>query len=87
MSAKDINVSLSLMMAIDLDIFEAIELGSVMHSENILPCLLSSMHQFFIPELRISSIDIEEPVISGFVSHEIEEAIALATEVIPLIVG
>jgi hypothetical protein len=78
----DLRVSLGLLLAINQDLLGNLNLGSLLHMKNILPCLLSSLHQFNITQLAVSIEDLEKPTINGFISQEVKDAISLSIDAV-----
>lgn len=72
---EDVSVSMALLLAIDLGIFESIELGSILHVENILPCILSAVREAGVTQLRVSVGSVRSFSVSGFQSSEISLAL------------
>ena len=72
---EDVSVSMALLLAIDLGIFESIKFGSILHLESILPCILSAVHEADVTQLRISVGSVRSFSVSGFQSSEISLAL------------
>jgi hypothetical protein len=51
---RDVNLSLAILMAINVDLFESLEMFSIMELENILPCILSTAETASFTELELS---------------------------------
>ena len=75
------DISLSFLLAIDLDALGSIKLGSVLDIGKILPCLLSSAREASLTELQVSVQEIDFEV-EGFQSPEVSNAVADSTRVI-----
>jgi Paraquat-inducible protein A len=56
----------AILLAIDYNLLGALQLGSLLELNNILPCLFSTLVAFDIPQLQISVESIEAPSIRGF---------------------
>lgn len=79
---KDVNMSVGVFLAINEDALGDLELGSLLHMENILPCLLSSLYHFEVTQLAVSVSDIEEPTFDGYISPKIKEVISTSIQMI-----
>lgn len=71
-----LDVNLALFMAIDQGKLDALKLGSLLDSSNILPCLLSSMVEFEVSGLNVSVADLSVPNMTGFISPGIDRIIS-----------
>jgi hypothetical protein len=72
---EDFSVSMAMLLAVDLGTFESIELGSILHLENILPCILSTVHEADVTQLRASVGSLRSFSVTGFQSSEISLAL------------
>ena len=72
---NNVDVVASLMAAIDQDKLGRIELASILKSENIVDCLMSSMFAFNVSGLNVQLDSIDDPVLDGFVSAGIDRII------------
>ena len=79
---KDVNMSVGVFLAIDEDALGDLELGSLLHMKNILPCLLSSLYHFEVSQLAVSVSDIEEPTFDGYISPRVKEVISSSIQMI-----
>ena len=79
---KDVNVTLGTFIAFDGEDLGKIELGSVLHMKNILPCLISSLYRFEITQLAVSVSDIDIPTFEGYISAGTNEIISSSMELI-----
>lgn len=61
----DVEVNVPLSIAMDLDLFNQLELGSLLHTSDLLPCVLSTVTDFQIPQMSMSVGEIREPKIHG----------------------
>lgn len=68
---SDVNLSLALLMAIDLDLFESLEMWSIMDLKNILPCVMSTVEAASFTEMELSIGSISDFSIEGFDSREV----------------
>ena len=80
MDLTGLNVSLALFMAIDEEKFDALKIGSLLQSSNILPCLLSAMEGFEVANLNVSVTDMTVPTMSGFISPGIDRILSDVAE-------
>jgi len=64
----NVSAALSLLLAIDSGLLEAVEIGSLLRKGKISPCLLSTIFDVAVAGLSINMDDIEPPTVSGFVS-------------------
>mmetsp|Transcript_12710 Transcript_12710/g.12316 ORF Transcript_12710/g.12316 Transcript_12710/m.12316 type:complete len:287 (-) Transcript_12710:511-1371(-) len=78
----DLEVSLGVLLAIDQDALGNLELGSLLHMKNILPCILSSMYRFEVSQMAVSVGNIDVPTIDGFVSQETKDVISSSIDAI-----
>jgi hypothetical protein len=77
---NDLNVTFALFMAVNRDKFNALTIGSLLRSRNLLPCLLSSTEAFEISDLQVTIGDLSQPNLSGFVSPGIDRLVSTAAE-------
>ena len=68
---SEINLSAALLMAIDLDLFESLDLWSLMELRKILPCVMSTAQAAKFTELELSVNSITDFSIVGFDSYEL----------------
>uniref|UniRef100_A0A7R9WEW7 Uncharacterized protein n=1 Tax=Pseudictyota dubia TaxID=2749911 RepID=A0A7R9WEW7_9STRA len=71
----DIEATIAFLVALDLDRLGSLPLGSILRIEQILPCVLSSMHAVNLTQFSVSVGDISEPDIHGFISPDTKNAI------------
>jgi hypothetical protein len=76
----NINVDMAIFMAIDQTKFESISLGSLLSTNNILPCFLSAMTALEISGLNVTIADISVPTLEGFVSPGIDRIVSQLAE-------
>ena len=70
----DLSASIPLFTAIDRDLLKSIQVGSLLHIESILPCLLNSVYGFSLPSMVVSVGKIHKPVVEGLLP-ETDEAL------------
>ncbi len=75
-----VNLSLAILMAIDLDLFDALEMWSIMRIRNILPCMMSAAEAAKFTELELSIGTIRDFSITGFASEEVASAADQSTK-------
>ena len=76
----DINVDMAIFMPIDQTKFESISLGSLLSTNNILPCFLSAMTALEVSGLNVTIADISVPILEGFVSPGIDRVVSQLAE-------
>ena len=79
---KDVELDVSLLMAMDQDLMGELKLGSILNTSHIFSCLLSTIHSIGLSQFMMSIQDIEEFSISGFISEETNKSIQSMTEAI-----
>jgi hypothetical protein len=75
LGVKDINATLSVMLAIDQDAFGKLKIGPLLHSDNLLPCFWSSVFKSEVTVLEARVGDIYEPSLEGFISKGIDKIV------------
>lgn len=78
----DVEGSLSLLLAVDQDALGELELGQLLDTKRILPCLLSSAREVVLSELDVSFGKIESLIIEGFEGNDTAPAMELLTKLI-----
>lgn len=64
----NVTAALSLLLAVDGNLLEAVEIGSLLQTDSISPCLLSTVYDVAVVGLSVGTDDIEPPALTGFVS-------------------
>jgi hypothetical protein len=77
---SNIDVDLALFMPIDQARFESISLGSILSTENILPCFMSALHSLEVSGLNVTVSDIIVPTLDGFISPGIDRLVSNLAE-------
>jgi hypothetical protein len=77
---QDINVDASIYLVIDEEALGAMELGSLLLMDNLLPCLLSAMHDAKLAGLFVEPQNIKIPTLNGFVSRGLDRVLTGAAE-------
>ena len=72
LSLHDLKAGISLLLGIDENILGNINLGSLLNSENIVPCLLSSVVSTNITAMELSVGGIDEIKLSGLLSDDLK---------------
>jgi hypothetical protein len=76
----NIHVDLALFMPIDQTRFESISLGSILSTENILPCFMSALNSLEVSGLNVTVGDINVPTLDGFISPGIDRLVSNLAE-------
>jgi len=79
---KNVAIDASLLMAMDQDLMGELKLGSILDTNHIFSCLLSTVHSVGLSEFVMEIGDIEEFSISGFISEDTNKSIQSTTEAI-----
>jgi len=79
---KDVELNASLLMAMDQDLMGELKLGSILDTDYMISCLLSTIHSVGLSEFVMDIGDIEEFSISGFISEDTNKNIQSMTEAI-----
>eukprot|EP00804_Cyclotella_cryptica_P015601 CCRYP_003608-RA/>CCRYP_003608-RA protein AED:0.61 eAED:0.37 QI:0/0/0/1/1/1/2/0/236 len=77
---KDVELDVSLLMAIDQEILGSLKLGSVMHTSDIFFCILSVIHTVVLSRFVMDIGDIESFSLSGFVTDSTDNSIKNFTQ-------
>jgi hypothetical protein len=78
---ENVRAIASLLLAIDQVALESLPLGSLLRSEDLFPCLMSTIHNVEISGLQVFVDNIQEPTLDGFVSRGIDRICTNATQV------
>ena len=73
---QNVCVLLSILLAVDEEKLGALRLGSLLHSEKILDCLLSTVYQMQVSGLSLEAGDIQPPIMEGFVARGIDRIVS-----------
>ena len=68
----DVNISVPLFVAIDEDLLGELKIGSLLHLNNLLPCLLSTAHGFRVEQMLVNVGSFSEPTFEGFMNDTID---------------
>ncbi|CAJ1942472.1 unnamed protein product [Cylindrotheca closterium] len=78
----DIDVSLALLLALDIDRLGELKLESFLDIANILPCILTAAHSAKFSEFQVLAGSIKKFGITGFKSEELNTAAAESSRII-----
>jgi len=76
----DISVVASVLLGIDEAKLGALQLGSLLDSEKILDCLLSTIHRIEVSGLSLEFGNIQSPTLEGFVSRGIDRVVSTSVK-------
>jgi uncharacterized paraquat-inducible protein A len=79
-AVENLDVVAALFMVVDQEALGSMEMGRLLHMDNILPCLLSVMNAVQFSGLHVDPLTIDPPSLSGFVSPGIDRIITEAVE-------
>jgi hypothetical protein len=68
----DLLADVSLLSAINQDLLESLQLGSLLQKENALPCLFSTIFRMEVSSFSVQANDIQTPRLDGFVSNGLD---------------
>ena len=75
-NATDIEVDLSMFVGINAERWGKLELGPMLHTKNILPCLLSAVDVMKVAGLSMTVGDIAPPRLAGFLDGGIDRLVS-----------
>ncbi|MBV5345285.1 MAG: hypothetical protein JZU63_07055, partial [Rhodoferax sp.] len=75
-NATDIEVDMSMFVVINAERWGKLELGPMLHTKNILPCLLSAVDVMKVAGLSMTVGDIAPPRLSGFLDGGIDRLVS-----------
>lgn len=78
----DIDVSLALLLALDIDRLGELQLESLLEIKNILPCILTAAHSAKFSEFQVLAGSIKKFGFTGFKSEELNAAATEASRII-----
>ena len=70
---KDIDIDLSILLGLNKEKLGKLELFSILHTENILPCILSAVDTALFTGLSVAVSDMVPPTLSGFLDSGIDQ--------------
>ena len=76
----NVGAALSLLLAVDRGLLEAVEIGSLLRTGKISPCLLSTIFDVAVAGLSINMDDIEPPTLIGFASPGLDRVFGGASK-------
>jgi hypothetical protein len=74
-SVKDLKAAASILLAVDEAKLGSVSLGSLLDTENILSCFLSTLFAVQISDLSVDVSDMQPPTLEGFVSPGIDRLV------------
>ena len=84
---QDINVSATIFLAIVEERLGSLLLGSILNTDQILPCLLSTAFGVELTKLNVTVGGMDSLAFTGFVSKQVEEKISTLTQAIRSMYG
>jgi len=72
---KDVELDLALLVAMSEDILGAFELGSILNTGQIFPCIIKKIHALELTQMAISVGSIPTPIFEGFLPDEVLDQI------------
>ena len=79
---SDVKLSLAILMAIDLDLFDSLEMWSMMRMRNMLHCVMSTAEKASFTELELSIGSMTDFSIAGFDSKEVSSSANQGTRLV-----
>lgn len=76
-----IQVSIALLVAITENDLGGMMLGSLLDIDNILPCILSAVHELQVASLETNSFNIQKPIVSGLKSPGLNRILVDAIDI------
>ena len=76
----NVRASASLTLAIDKDKLGALRLGSLLNTEMVQPCFLSTLFALEVGGLSVEVDDIQPPILEGFVSQGIDRVVSSSVD-------
>ena len=73
---QDVQMLFSILLAVDENKLGALRLGSLMFSDRIVDCLLSSVHDLHFSGLSLQIGDVQPPIMTGFVARGIDRVVS-----------
>merc|ERR1719253_1086816 len=77
-SVTNIDIDASVFLGINVETLGNLELGSLLHSKDIIPCLLSAIDEAKFSGLSVTVQDMVPPKLSGFIDYGIDHLISTA---------
>jgi hypothetical protein len=72
----DIEIDLSLFIGINAERWGSLELGPMLHTKNVLPCLMGAIDAMEVAGLAVTVGDIAPPTLTGFIDGGIDRLIS-----------
>lgn len=73
---QNVDVFLSILLAVDEGTLGALRLGSLLYSDKVVDCLMSSVFDARISGLSLNAADIQPPIMEGFVARGIDRVVS-----------
>ena len=80
LTMHDIEANIAMLLGIDENKLGSINLGSLLYSQQIMPCILSSITAANITQVLFTVGQIDEMEVSGFLSDDIEDTLSSSWE-------
>ena len=77
---EDLKAVASILLAVDEAKLGDVSLGSLLDTENIFSCFLSTLHMVQIPALSVEVSDMQPPTLEGFVSPGIDRVVSSSVD-------
>jgi hypothetical protein len=74
-----VEIVISFLLALKKDVIENLQLGSLLKWDNVFSCMVDSLFKLEIPAFVVSTINMKEPTLDGFVSAGIDRLITDTT--------
>lgn len=81
LTVNKVDVEASVLLVLDEERLGSMELGPFFYTENILPCILSIVHNAQVSGLDVDPTYVNEPTLSGFLSAGLDRVITDSVEV------
>jgi hypothetical protein len=73
---ENVDVVASLFLVIDQEALGAMEIGPLLTFENLMPCLLSVIHEMKLSGMDVNPLTVNAPTLTGFVSPGIDRIVS-----------
>ena len=80
MALSQVDAELAVLLALNQDDVEALQVGHFLDKDQILSCFLSSIHHIELSALSVQAVDLQAPVLSGFVSEGLSQVMSSAMQ-------
>ena len=79
-SVEDVNAVASILLAVDEEKLGSLRLGSLLNTDLLLPCFLSTLFALEISALSVEVGDVQPPTLQGFVSPGIDRVVSSSVD-------